>query len=168
MSGAAERGDVDWVILLLDEFGRNDLQSDAESFSYAFEALGRKLARHQKNDDLTTQLVEESIELANSFLNKMDRQGIDPTEPIIRNYVEFLCVSGELRTAYEVVRQCATTNTEDGTAAPHLLNTKTVYRAAMANAKAGNLVEARELALAVSEPIPFLLENIAKLEQGSS
>jgi hypothetical protein len=156
LSGGAERGDVDRTLFVMEEFSRNDVEPNADSFSFAFEALGKNIARRTRNP-ASKQMIESYLETADSFLTELEERGIAPNHHIIREYVELLCLANEVETATSVVKE---TLANGG-----LVNNKTIYRVAMANVTAKNFAIARELTLTASEPLPFLLENIERAEQ---
>jgi hypothetical protein len=156
LSGGAERGDVDRTLFVLEEFSRNDVEPNADSFSFAFEALGKNIARRTRNP-ASKQMIESYLETADSFLTEMEERGIAPNHHIIREYVELLCLANEVETATSVVKE---TLANGG-----LVNNKTIYRVAMAHAAAKNFAIARELTLTASEPLTFLLENIERAER---
>ena len=155
MSGAAERGDVDRVLTLLQEFGRSNVVPDAETFSFCFESLGKNLRQRSRNprtqDHLTACLVA-----AERFLTMMEERDIAPTHHIVREYVELLCLAGQVSTATSVVREVATV--------PGLLGSKTIYRVAMANAQANHIDVAKDVASLGErgEVNDFLLANIKR------
>jgi hypothetical protein len=140
----------------MEEFSRNDVEPNADSFSFAFEALGKNIARRTRNP-ASKQMIESYLETADSFLTELEERGIAPNHHIIREYVELLCLANEVETATSVVKE---TLANGG-----LVNNKTIYRVAMANVTAKNFTIARELTLTASEPLPFLLENIERAEQ---
>jgi hypothetical protein len=158
LSGGAERGDVDRTLFVLEEFSRNDVEPNADSFSFAFEALGKNIARRTRNP-ASKHMIESYLETADSFLTELEERGIAPNHHIVREYVELLCLANEVETATSVVKE---TQSNGG-----VVNNKTIYRVAMANVTAKNFAIARDLALTASEPLPFLLENIERAEQRS-
>jgi hypothetical protein len=156
VSGGAERGDVDRTVFVLEEFARNDVEPNADTFSFAFEALGKNIARRTRNP-ASKKMIESYLETADSFLTEMEERGIAPSHHIVREYVELLCLANEVETATAVVNE---TLTNGG-----VVNNKTIYRVAMANSAVNNFAVARDLSLTASEPLPFLLDNIARAEQ---
>jgi hypothetical protein len=156
LSGGAERGDIDRTLFVLEEFPRNDVEPNADSFSFAFEALGKNIARRTRNP-ASKHMIESYLETADGFLTEMEERGIAPNHHIIREYVELLCMANEVVTATAVVRE---TMANGG-----IVNNKTIYRVAMANVAGKNFDIARDLCLSASEPLPFLLENIERAEQ---
>jgi pentatricopeptide repeat protein len=157
MSGAAERGEIDRILFLLQEFDRNNVEPDAETFSFGFESLGKNLRRRSKNPG-TQDHIDACLVAAESFLTMMDDRDIEPTHHIIRDYVELLCLVGQVDTATTIVLEAAC---EEG-----LLGSKTVYRVAMTNAKMQRFDIARQVAMCnKGEPMPFLLESIDQEER---
>jgi len=155
MSGSAERGDIDRTVALMEEYSRNDVKPNADTFSFALEALGKHLYRrtvHKPNQRLMVSVLEK----ADSLLTRMEEMGIAPTHNIVREYVELLCQTGDVKTATDVVLE----NLDKG-----LVNSKAIYCVAMANAKRMDFEIARKLAVSGSEPLPFLIENIDKEER---
>lgn len=159
LSGGAERGDVDRTVFMLEEFDRSDVVQDADTYSFAFETLGKNIARRTRNPASKEQ-IDSFLGMADSFLSAMEDRGIAPTHHIIREYVELLCLAGEVETATAVV-----TETLESKGA---VNNKTIYRVAMANVAAENLEVARELAMSASEPLSFLLQSIKEAENRRS
>jgi hypothetical protein len=157
MSGSAERGDVDRVVALLEEYERNALAPDSCTLSFAFEALGKHLRRRTRNP-ATEQVIQSCLVTAESFLDTMEELGIAPTHYIIRNYVELLCQADQVETATDVVVDAVREDQE-------LVNSKIIYRVALANANMGRFGEARDLADIWHEPIPYLLENIERAKK---
>jgi hypothetical protein len=157
MSGAAERGDIDRILSLIQEFERNNVRMDADSFSFCFESLGKNLLRrkHYSND---TDHIRACLIAAESFLTLMDEKDIAPDRHVIRNYVELLCEVGQIETASAVVLEAASE--------ANLVCSKTIYRVAMANAKLRKFDVARQVAACrTGEPLPLVLAGIEREEQ---
>jgi hypothetical protein len=157
MSGAAERGDIDRILSLIQEFERNNVRMDADSFSFCFESLGKNLLRrkHYSND---TDHVRACLIAAESFLTLMEEKDIAPDRHVIRNYVELLCEVGQIETASAVVLEAASE--------ANLVCSKTIYRVAMANAKLRKFDVARQVAACrTGEPLPLVLAGIEREEQ---
>jgi hypothetical protein len=166
LSGGAERGDIDRSLSLLDEFPRNDVRPDADSYSFALEALGKHLSRRTRKP-AGPEVQSYCLETASSILAMMEDQGVAPTHHVIREYVELLCQTGQVDVATGVVLdsiELETGDAEDGLMP--LVNNKVIYRVAMANAKQKKFDEARRLAGCSSEPIPWLLRAIEMNELG--
>jgi hypothetical protein len=159
MSGGAERGDIDRTVFMLEEFPRNDVEPNADTFSFAFEALGKNVARKNRKP-ASKALIDSYLRKADSFLTAMEEQGIAPTGHIAREYVELLCLAGEVETATAIVT--------DSIASNGIVNSKTIYRVAMANVTHKNFDVAREVASSATEPLPFLLETIESAERRES
>jgi pentatricopeptide repeat protein len=154
MSACAERGNVDFTFEVMDEFRRNNVEPNADAISFAFEALGKNLyrRRHRPSELHFTWVLGK----ADLLLTFMEEKGIAPTHHIIREYVELLCQAKEVRLATDVIHDMIA---NDG-----LVNNKTVYRVAMANAECGDFEVARKIAGLASEPLPYLLQNIKREE----
>ena len=157
MSAYAERGAADTVLQMLDDFSKVGLDPDANSFSFAIEALGKDL--HRRNKGYETGLVAKNLDAADSILSKMEAENVEPTSDIIRNYVELLCLAGEVETATGVVEDILQRE-QSG-----LLNDKILYRVAMANIEISNLDAARKLASATGEHVTKLHRVIKSQEQ---
>ena len=89
----------------------------------------------------------------------MEEHEIYLTSDIVRNYVELLCLVGEVDTANAIVDDCLTNNKQD------LIHDKTLYRIATANADRGDFDTAKRLASMTSEAIPTLYRRITKTRQ---
>lgn len=168
LSGAAERGDIDRTIFILEgEFPRNNLNPNADSFSFAMETLGKHISRRTRNP-AGPELMASCLDQATEFLNMMEENGIAPTQHIIRDYLELLCRANEVDTATEIILEELSTSS---TSPIVLVSTKAVHCVAMANAKLGNFEIAREIAALASTTntdetaLPFLSESITKEEQ---
>lgn len=163
LSGAAERGDVDGVISVWSELERSNVAPNAESYSFVFESLGKNLRRHQKFETYRNPQfhIDSCIALADSYLSKMETQGLSPTQHIVREYIEMLCLVHQVDTATAIVLESLQKGEE------HLISDKTIYRVALANAKLQKFDIARRLAGSRrgAEPIEFLLTNIEREER---
>jgi len=161
LSGAAERGDVDRVLSLWTEFECNGLVPDSESYSFVFESLGKFLRRKQQKRSNNSDEIDACITTADSFLAQMEEQGMSPSQHIIREYIELLCLVREVDTATAIVLETLQKG-ED-----HLISDKTIYRVASANAKLHQFDVARKLAISRrdAEPIEFLLASIDRAER---
>jgi hypothetical protein len=98
--------------------------------------------------------------MADLILTKMEQNSIEPSVDIIRNYLELLCLAGEVETATSVVEQCLSSNNDDRST----INNKSIYRVAMANADACNFKKAKQLASKTTENLPLLDKKIRSLE----
>lgn len=158
MSAAAERGDVDRVLQFLQQFDRSGIEPNSDSYSFAFESLGKNLRKGRRRNPVTRDHKEACLIAAESFLAKMDEQGIAPTHHIIREYVEMLCLVGEVDTATIILKEAAS---EHG-----LVTSKSIYRVAMANAQVLHRFDvAREIAqLDGGTTLPWLLSSIDREE----
>ena len=164
LSGAAECGNVDRVLALWHEFERNDLAPNSDSYSFVFESLGKNLRRAmQKKRWANQDHVDACLVTADSFLAKMEEQGLAPTYHIVREYIELLCIVGQVDTATAIVLD----SIEKGEG--NLIGDKSIYRVAMANAK---LLQQFDVARKVAtcrpngeDVLEFLLSNIAREER---
>lgn len=157
MSGAAERGDIDRILSLLQEFDKNNVEPDAETFSFGFESLGKNLRRRTRTP-ATQSHRDACLVAAESFLTMMDERDIDPTLHIIHDYIELLCLVDQVDTATTIALEASGENSG-------LLGSKTIYRVAMANASLGQFDIARKVArCGKGEPMPHLLANIDREE----
>lgn len=158
MSGAAERGEIHRVLSLLLEFDRSQVHPNADTFSFAFESLGKNLRRGRSRNPVTQDHKNACVIAAESFLTRMEANAISPTHHIIRDYAELLCLVGQVDTATSVLQQALG---EEG-----LVSSKTIYRVALANAKIHKFDVAREVATwGTEEPVPFLMSNIEREER---
>lgn len=158
LSAAAERGDLDAALSIADEvIPRFNLQMNSDSFSFAMEAIGKHLSRRTQSGT-SEEVIQRVLAAADTILSDMERQGIPPTQYILRDYVEMLCHAQEVDTATSVVRALAQS------AEKNLLNSKIIYCVAVANAKLGNFVVANEIVNASPEPMPFVRSVIKRLK----
>ncbi len=156
LSAAAERGDLDATLSIAEEvIPRFNLQMDSDSFSFAMEAAGKHLSRRTQAGT-SEEIIQKVLTAADTILSDMERQGIPPTQYILRDYVEMLCCAKEVDTATTVVRELAQ-SAEKG-----LLNSKIIYCVAIANVKLGNFEVAEEIANASPEPMPLIRSAIKK------
>ena len=157
MSGYAERGDVTQAMRVLEEFTRNYLEPDVDTYSFAIEVLGKDL--HRRRGKFSPRLLTKNIDTADEILSQMEKERIAPTGDIIRNYTELLVLANEVSTATGVLKDVMQNNQS------HIINNKTIYRVAMANAETGNFDLARNLAACTSEHISILHRNISSKEE---
>ena len=122
------------------------------------EVLGKDLHRRKSTSDRSW--VHKNIEIAGSILTTMEENGVAPSGDVVRNYVELLCMGGELTTATALIEDCLT-NDKMNT----IVNNKTLYRVAVANAEAGNIETAKKMANLTSETIEILHRKIRSKEQ---
>ena len=156
MSAMAERGDIRCISFIVEEFKRMGLEMNADSYSFALEALGKHLYRAGKVDRPSASIIRECLEKASEFLSNMEEAGIVPTPHIIREYVELLCQAGEVDTATEVVLEALESGGD--------VNNKTVYKVAMVQADLHNFEAAKRLPNHIQETFPVLLINITRKE----
>ena len=155
VSSFAERGDVKDVLHVLEVMRRYGLKPDADSYSFALEVLGKNMARHKGSHGVW---IRRAIDTADSLLTKMEEHEIDVTSDVIRNYVELLCIAGEIHTATAIADDCFSRERRD------LVNNKTLYRLSTANADVGDMETARRLASMTSEVIPILYRKLNNKE----
>jgi pentatricopeptide repeat protein len=153
MSSYAERGETERIMSILDIMEDNGIQPNADSFSFAIESLGKDIHRRKKWSD--TAFLRRSLENVKTILDTMDDYGVPPSSDVIRHYVELLCLTGEVETATSMVEELIADNSNASS-----VNSKTIYRVALANAEKGDLRRANELASKMSEYIPILHRKI--------
>ena len=156
LSAAAERGDLDQSVKIMNIVEQSKLPVDSETYCYAFEVLGKHVSFQLKRMRDTRELQAYVVSRAMDYLTVMEERDIALSPHLIREYVEMLCNSGEVETATQVVLDAL----ECGT-----VSNKTIYRIAMVNANRGSYDMARHLAGKGSEEMSFLLANIAKRER---
>ena len=166
LSAYAERGDVGHALSTLFSFEMCGLKPNADSYSFAMEVLGKDVHRRRKEDKfrkreatVTQTVLDKNLDAADEILTRMEAQGIEPTADLIRNYIELLCLSGEINTATSVINDLLQSGKRD------IVNNKTIYRVAIANADSGNFETAREVESALTEPIRSLESAIRSREQ---
>lgn len=160
ISASAERGNVYRAFALLEEIPRSNLEADADTYSFAFEALGKSLFRKLPLTTNEPKLIASILEKADSLLTVMESQGLSPTHHIVREYVEVLCLAGKVDVATNVVL--------DLIASPGSVNSKTAYRVSMANVTAGNFDTARRFAADAGDHTNLILKKIAQEEAKAS
>jgi hypothetical protein len=160
ISASAERGNVYRAFALLEEIPRSNLEADADTYSFAFEALGKSLFRKLPLTTNEPKLIASILEKADSLLTVMESQGLSPTHHIVREYVEVLCLAGKVDVATNVVL--------DLIASPGSVNSKTAYRVSMANVTAGNFDTARRFASDAGDHTNLILKKIAQEEAKAS
>lgn len=153
LSAYAERGNIRRTEASMSDFSYFGLEPNADSFSFAMEALGKHVFRKNADD----QLIKTVIEQADALLSEIENREIGPTHHIIRAYAELLCLTDDTETATHLVRLLLKND--------RLLDNKTIYRVAMANIARHRFDLARQLANSGTEPMPFLLDNIKKEEE---
>ncbi|VEU43580.1 unnamed protein product [Pseudo-nitzschia multistriata] len=163
LSSYAERADPEDAVEILGVMGDHGIEPDADSYSFVIEALGRDIKKRLKLEDASYK--QRNLQIADTILSMMEENGVPPTTHVIRNYVELLCLSGEIETATSIV--------EDGLesadkGSPGSINNITIYRVAKEHAALGNFDKARELAETMTEHVPALHRGIRSREQRSS
>ncbi len=162
LSSYAERGDPRDAVEILELMAENDIEANADSYSFVIEALGRDIKKRLKSKD--QEYMDRNISIANTVLSMMEGQGLAPNTHVIRNYVELLCMGGEIDTATSIVQDYL--RSED----PELRNTVnniTIYRVASEQATLGNFEMAKALADEMTEYVPALHRRIRSKEQRS-
>eukprot|EP00980_Cylindrotheca_fusiformis_P007950 scaffold1697_cov120-Cylindrotheca_fusiformis.AAC.32 len=158
LSSYAERGDVNETGRVFKAMRDFDCQPNQDSYAYSMEALGKDLHRRKSSTDRSW--VQKNTEIAGSLLATMDEEGVSPSADFVRNYVELLCLASELETATSLIENCLSTDEMKS-----IVNNKSLYRVALANAETGNIEIAKKLASATSEEIPILHRKIRSKEQ---
>lgn len=154
-SAGAERGDIDRTMAMLEEFEHNNIEPNADTFSFCFEAIWKNLDRRTRKVP-TEEFIVSCLSEADNLLTMMEEKDISPSHHVIRDYVELLCRTSEVETATGLVYEALGNNS--------FVNNKTLYRTAMANLNIQNIDEARKLANFTSEPLPFLMNAIEAAE----
>lgn len=158
LSGAAELGDIRKMQETWNEFSMNGLQADSDSYSFALECLGKNMARLRRSK--TPIDYPFFTTAAESLLSKMESQGVRPTTYVIRDYVELLCLAGDVATATAVVRDLKDV---DG-----LISSKAMYRVCVANAKRGEFAIAKSIAMLSKDHSTHLMNIIKHYEDGEN
>jgi pentatricopeptide repeat protein len=159
MSGYSERGDTEQAMEVLNLMKQFNIQPNEDSYSFALEVLGKEIHRKHLQDDPSH--VHRSLETADLVLTKMEKDGINPSSFVVRQYVELLCQTKQVGTATALVEDCLS----DEKNKDRLVCNKSLYRVALANAAVGNCQKAKELAGHMSEQIPLLRRIIHSKEQ---
>jgi pentatricopeptide repeat protein len=157
MSAYSERGEMENAMDVLNLMEDIDIYPNEDSYSFALEALGKDVVRFQSKEDSSH--LHKNVEIAGIILTRMEKNGVEPSVDVIRNYLELLCLAGEVETATSVVEQCLSTNNDRSK-----INNKSIYRVAMANAEACNFERAKALSKMTSEELPLLDKKIRSLE----
>ncbi|KAL3919989.1 MAG: hypothetical protein SGILL_003479, partial [Bacillariaceae sp.] len=103
MSGYAERGETKQTLDLLALMDQNNIQPNEDSYSFAIEVLGKDIHRRKMTDDPSH--VHRNLEIADKILTRMEGSGIEASSFVIRQYIELLCLAGEVDTATTVVEK---------------------------------------------------------------
>ena len=152
LSAFAGTGRVDEATKFFEQVTALGLEPDVDSYSFAIESLGKDLLRRKA--EASKEQVEELLDCADLILDRMEGNNVMPSPDVIRNYVELLCLAGEVATATAVVKDALASDR------PHAVNNKTIYRIAIENANEGEFEIAREMASQTSESIRTLHRNI--------
>jgi len=169
MSAHAWKGNVGDCMTLLDQMSRSDLSPDMNSYCFALESVGKTLRRLVQNTNLRISnrkrqsLLETWVTAVDEILTRLEETpGLSPNNHFIRNYVEFLCILGEVDTANQVTIDFLRSNNQSG---GPLVDNKTLSRVAVANAEVGNFDKARAHIASLSESLPFLEIKIANMQE---
>jgi pentatricopeptide repeat protein len=160
MSGYAERGEVEQTLDIIQIMDENDIAPNKDSFSFAIEVLGKDIHRRKLMDDSSR--IHRNLEIADSILNRMEKCSIEPSSFIIRQYIELLCLAGEVEIATDVVEKRIV---DENDQLSLMVCNKTIYRVALENLSNGSIEKAKEIAEMMSEPNPTLLRKITSKEQ---
>jgi pentatricopeptide repeat protein len=160
LSSYAERGDPKDTVEILDVMTENDIEPNADSYSFVIEALGRDIKRRLKTND--QDYIQRNISIANTVLSMMEGKGMAPNTHVIRNYVELLCLGGEIETATSIVEDYLS-STESSVR--NTVNNITIYRVASEHVTLGNCERAKALAEKMTERVPALHRRIKSKEQ---
>ena len=164
LSCLAERGDTTDALELLHMFQEYDIQPSHDSYSFVMESLGKEIHRLQLADptnEHNSQCIRENLELAGSLLTEMEDHGLTPSAPVVRNYLELLCLANEVTTATAIIDDLLGGEFKDR------VSNKSIYRVAIANVDLGNLDKASELEAQTTEFIPNLFKKIKYQREGS-
>lgn len=160
MASYAERGDVEQALEMLKIMEENGIKANKDSYSFAIEVLGKSIHRRSLEGDFLD--IQSNLEIADLILTRMEKDGVEPSSFLIRQYVELLCQTGDVDTATSVVESCSSPTDRGGNG---IVCNKSIYRVALANAEMGNYEKARELAGMMSEEVPILHRKIRSKEQ---
>ena len=156
MSACAENGDVDRTFsVLFDDFKRNNIDLNEESFSFAMEAL----AVSSRTDDIADEKVSR-LEAAEELLNMMEARDIKINHNVFHEYVRVLLNYGQLEMATAATLDAYETKGFE-------VENKTIVLLVNAHGgDDGNYEKARELAGRTTEPFDFLATRIDRWERG--
>jgi len=160
LSSYAERGDPRDAVEILDVMSDNEIQPNADSYSFVIEALGRDIKKRLKTEDHS--YMQRNVEIADTILSMMEGNGTAPTTHVIRHYVELLCLAGESETATSIAEDFLSSEER---ATRLVVNNITIYRVATENAALGNFETAKKLAAMMTEYVPALHRRIKSREQ---
>ena len=158
LSSYSERGDPRDAVEILELMAENEIEANADSYSFVIEALGRDIKKRLKSKD--QDYIERNISIANTVLEMMEGAGMAPNTHVIRNYIELLCMGGEVDTATSIVEDYLQ-NSE------HIVNNITIYRVASEQTQLGKFETAKALAEQMTEYVPALHRRIRSKEQRS-
>jgi len=162
LSSYAERGDPRDAVEILELMDENDVEPNADSYSFVIEALGRDVKKRLKTND--EDYIQRNISIANTALSMMEGKGMAPNTHVIRNYVELLCQGGDIETATSILEDYLESSDRDFRST---VNNITVYRVASEHATLGNFEKAKALAEQMTEFVPSLYRKIRSKEQRS-
>ena len=162
LSSYAERGDPRDAVEILELMEENDIEPNADSYSFVIEALGRDIKKRLKSQD--QDYIERNISIANTVLSMMEGKGMPANTHVIRNYVELLCMGGEVDTATSIVEDYLKSDDPDFR---NIVNNITIYRVAAEQTTLGNFEKAKGLADQMTEYVPALHRRIKSKEQRS-
>ena len=173
MSSYAWKGDIPSSLDQLGAAIEIGILPNVDTFSYALESVGKgtKRAIDNKNasmDDVKRQsIVDENVKAADTILayfeKAVDSEGkpLEPNHTFVRNYVEFLCLIGQIETATMVARDFLEQGKKNGM---RLVDNKTLSRVSIANASVGNFETARCFLACMSESLPHIENKVDRLE----
>lgn len=156
MSCFAERGDAREANGVLDFIRGSGISPNIDTFSFCLEALGKDIHRREKRNKPGA--VRRNIHEASRYLTMMEREGLSPSSDVVRNYIELLCMAGEVETATSVLKECMEN-------IPTAVNSKSLYRVAISNAEVGDFETAHELANLIDDNIPSLWRKMRSIQQ---
>jgi hypothetical protein len=160
VSGWAERGEVEEVQRILRTyFVQGLLTLDADTICFALEVLGKYLRRRERAGQSDEYITTKCLTDADEILTMMEDHKIIPTANIVREYVELLCLGGEVELATQVVRDFRNSNFE--------VNAKTLYRVASVHMDAGNPSVGMEIA-GWDEDVMMHIQELLRREESKT
>ncbi|CAB9497020.1 expressed unknown protein [Seminavis robusta] len=171
LSAHAWRGNVDSCLSLLEMFQSQGWSPSIDSFTFVLESVG-KATRRLVDDKLLINpnkkqyILDSYLATVESILGQLEETQDDQGNPIaldkrfIRNYIEFLCLIDDVKTAGLVVIDFL----EQTGRLEQLVDNKTLLRVAVAHASKGDYDLARQFAASTSEVLPFIDAKIDKIE----
>jgi hypothetical protein len=172
LSAHAWHGSPKECLALLDLFHEKEWSPDIDSFTFALEAVGKSSKRIVMSESLKKDpgkrknLLDWHLEIAEYILNQVeetrDKQGnpIQLNKRFIRNYVEFLCLLDDHKTAGLV----AIDFMEQAGRLEQIVDNKTLLCIAVAHAKKGDFDLARQFVASFSERLPFVDIKIDRIQ----